>query len=42
MCSVQALVTNGILRMGEDEVVAEESLTPEFVLTFVPSILQPD
>jgi len=31
MCSVATLFTNGILRMAEDEEVAEESLTTEFV-----------
>ena len=29
MCSIQALLTNGILRMGEGGEVVEESLTPE-------------
>jgi hypothetical protein len=29
MCSIQALLTNGILRMGEEGEVVEESLTPE-------------
>jgi hypothetical protein len=28
MCSIQALVTNGIFRMGEEE-VSEEFLTPQ-------------
>jgi hypothetical protein len=31
MCSIQALVTNGILHMGEEGEVVEESLTPERV-----------
>jgi hypothetical protein len=31
MCSVATLFTNGILCMSEDEEVAEESLTTEFV-----------
>jgi hypothetical protein len=31
MCSVHALITSAIGRMGEDEDVAEESLTFEFV-----------
>jgi hypothetical protein len=31
MCSIQALLTNGILRMGEEGEVEEESLTPERV-----------
>ena len=31
MCSIQALLTNGILRMGEEGEVVEESLTPERV-----------
>jgi hypothetical protein len=34
MCNVQALITNGILRMGEDAEVSEESLTFEYVLSF--------
>jgi hypothetical protein len=29
MCSIQALLANGILRMGEEGEVEEESLTPE-------------
>jgi hypothetical protein len=29
MCSIQALLTNGILRMGEEGEVVGESLTPE-------------
>ena len=29
MCSIQALLTNGILRMGEEGEIVEESLTPE-------------
>lgn len=29
MCSIQALLTNGIVRMGEEGEVIEESLTPE-------------
>ena len=29
MCSVQALLTNGIVRMGEGGEVVEESLTTE-------------
>jgi hypothetical protein len=29
MCSIQALLTNGILHMGEEGEVVEESLTPE-------------
>ena len=33
MCNVQALITNGILRMGEDTEVSEESLTFEYVLS---------
>jgi hypothetical protein len=31
MCNVQALLTNGILLLGEDMEVAEESLTAQFV-----------
>jgi hypothetical protein len=31
MCNIQALLTNGILRMGEEEEVTEELLTPEHV-----------
>ena len=31
MCSVHALFTSAIVRMGEDEDVAEELLTFEFV-----------
>jgi hypothetical protein len=31
MCSIQALLTNGILRMGEEGEVVAESLTPERV-----------
>ena len=40
MCSVQALITNGILRIGQDELeeVSDESLTAEFVLSFRPNI----
>ena len=34
MCNVQALVTNGIVRMGDDSDVDEESLTSEYVLRF--------
>lgn len=34
MCSVHALITSAIGRMGEDEDVAEESLTFEFVQWF--------
>lgn len=33
MCNVQALVTNGIVRMADD--VDEESLTTEYVLRFI-------
>jgi hypothetical protein len=33
MCNVQALITNGILRMGEDAEVSEESLTFEYALS---------
>jgi hypothetical protein len=29
MCNIQALLTNGIVRMGEEGEVVEESLTPE-------------
>jgi hypothetical protein len=36
MCNIQALVTNGILLLGEDGEVAEESLTAESV-SFLPS-----
>jgi hypothetical protein len=36
MCNIQALVTNGILLMADDEEVAEESLTSEFVLFLPP------
>jgi hypothetical protein len=32
MCNVQALFTNGIIRMTEEEEIVEESLTLEFVL----------
>ena len=31
MCSIQALITSAIARMGEDEDISEESLTSEFV-----------
>lgn len=34
MCNVQALFTNGILRMGEEGEVAEELLTSESVQAF--------
>jgi hypothetical protein len=30
MCSVHALITSAVVRMGQDEDVAEESLTFEF------------
>jgi hypothetical protein len=29
MCNIQALLTNGIVHMGEEGEVVEESLTPE-------------
>jgi hypothetical protein len=35
MCSIQALLTNGILRMGEEGEVVEESLTLERVLFII-------
>jgi hypothetical protein len=35
MCNVQALITNGILRMADDAEVVEESLTSESVLYFL-------
>jgi hypothetical protein len=31
MCNIQGLLTNGILRMGEDRDVSEESLTTQWV-----------
>jgi hypothetical protein len=40
MCSVHALITSAIARMGEDEDVAEESLTFEFVQWFYPLSLK--
>jgi hypothetical protein len=39
MCNVQALVTNGILLLGEEGEVAEESLTAEFVLVVPPRLV---
>ena len=44
MCNVQALITNGITRMGEGEEVAEEALTHEFapvVLSHVSGLTFP-
>jgi hypothetical protein len=35
MCSVQALLTNGIVRMGEEGEVIEESLTTERVSSVI-------
>jgi hypothetical protein len=35
MCNVQALFTNGIIWMSEEEEIVEESLTLEFVLKFL-------
>jgi hypothetical protein len=32
MCNIQALITNGILRFGEDDEVPDESLTFACVL----------
>ncbi|KAF8229710.1 hypothetical protein L208DRAFT_1479565 [Tricholoma matsutake] len=46
MCSIQALLTNGILHMGEEGEVVEESLTPEQhrafqqLLRMVPHLLE--
>jgi hypothetical protein len=40
MCSVHALFTSAIARMGEDEDVAEELLTFEFVEYFYPLSLK--
>jgi hypothetical protein len=40
MCSVHALVTSAIARLGEDEDIAEESLTFEFVQWFYPLSLK--
>ncbi|KAF8228804.1 hypothetical protein L208DRAFT_1485369, partial [Tricholoma matsutake] len=46
MCSIQALLTNGILHMGEEGEVIEESLTPEQdrafqqLLHMVPHLLE--
>jgi hypothetical protein len=40
MCSVHALFTSAIARMGEDEDVAEELLTFEFVEWFYPLSLK--
>ncbi|KAF8221314.1 hypothetical protein L208DRAFT_1328528 [Tricholoma matsutake] len=39
MCSIQALLTNGIVRMGEEGEVVEESLTPEQVSCLITSNL---
>jgi hypothetical protein len=39
MCSIQALLTNGILRMGEEGEVVEESLTPEQVSCLINLLL---
>ena len=39
MCSIQALLTNGIIRMGEEGEVVEESLTPEQVSCLITSNL---
>ena len=35
MCSIQALLTNGIVRMGEEGEVVEGSLTPERVPSLI-------
>ena len=40
MCSVHALITSAIARMGEDEDITEESLTFEFVQWFYPLSLK--
>ena len=40
MCSVHALFTSAIARMGEDEDVADELLTFEFVQKFHPPFLR--
>ena len=45
MCNIQALITNGILRMGDDIDTPEESLTSECVLcflTFIFWLIAPD
>ncbi|KAF8227117.1 hypothetical protein L208DRAFT_1298352 [Tricholoma matsutake] len=39
MCSIQALLTNGILHMGEEGEVVEESLTPEQVSYLINLLL---
>ncbi|KAF8235832.1 hypothetical protein L208DRAFT_1254372 [Tricholoma matsutake] len=39
MCSIQALLTNGILHMGEEGVVVEELLTPEQVSYLINLLL---
>ena len=39
MCNVQALVTNGILHMGND--ISEEALTSEYVDSSVPVLTLP-
>ena len=40
MCSVHALITSTIARMGEDEDVTEESLTFKFMQWFYPLSLK--
>ena len=39
MCNVQVLLTQGIDRLASMEVIAEESLTSEYILNFLVSII---
>ena len=32
MCNIQALITNGIVRLGDDAHISEEFLTPQYVI----------
>ena len=39
MCNIQALLTNGILRMGDDADIPEEDLTHEYILSYSGQLL---
>jgi hypothetical protein len=39
LCNIQALITNGLLRIGEQADEPEESFTAEYVHVMVPSLM---